>query len=246
MLDVRERPDGICYAIRASDSRGGSLGIHATWRGRSGGCRCSVGLNNEIPAGKRDNMHLQRSGLSVDAGGKWYCIRSQPRHEHIAAANLRRNHQLEVFNPRIRFKRATRRGPVWVTEPLFPSYLFARFELSALLPKVQHAFGVAGVVRFGTFWPAVSDAVIRELLSAVGEEETRIIEDPLPEGGEVQILGGAFDGFRAIVTRVLPARNRVAVLLDFLGRQTMVELDRGAVVAPAEWCAVRGGFAAAV
>jgi transcriptional antiterminator RfaH len=191
-------------------------------------------------------MHLQRSGLSVDTRGNWYCIRSQPRHEHIAAANLRRNHELEVFNPRIRFKRATRRGPVWVTEPLFPRYLFARFELSVMLPKVQHAFGVAGVVRFGPFWPAVSDSVIRELLSVVGEEETRVIEDTLQAGGEVQILGGAFDGFRAIVTRVMPARNRVAVLLDFLGRQTVVELDRGAVTTDAEWCAVRGEYAAAV
>jgi len=191
-------------------------------------------------------MHLQRSGLSGGRQGDWYCIRSQPRHEHIAAANLRRNHELEVFNPRIRFKRATRRGPVWVTEPLFPSYLFARFELSILLPKVQHTFGVAGVVRFGTFWPAVSDSVIQDLLSAVGSEETRVIEDTLPEGGEVQILGGAFDGFRAIVTRVMPARHRVAVLLDFLGRQTILELDRSAVVTEAAWRDVRVDFAEAV
>ena len=28
----------------------------------------------------------------------------------------------------------------------------------------------------------------------------------------------------AIVTRVVPARQRVAVLLEFLGRQTMLEL----------------------
>ena len=199
-----------------------------------------------MTTGTQGHMYLQRSGLAGDTGGRWYCVRSQPRHEHIAAANLRRNHELEVFNPRIRFKRATRRGPVWVTEPLFPRYLFARFELSVMLPKVQHTFGVAGVVRFGAFWPAVSDSVIRELLSAVGEEETRVIEDTLQEGGEVQILGGAFDGFRAIVTRVMPARNRVAVLLDFLGRQTVVELDRGAVTAETEWCAVRGDCAVAV
>jgi len=191
-------------------------------------------------------MHLQRSNLAVDVAAKWYCLRSQPRHEHIAAANLRRHHEIEVFNPRIRFKRVTRRGPVWVTEPLFPRYLFARFELSGLLPKVQHTFGVAGVVRFGTFWPALSDAVIQELVSAVGEEETRVIEDTLQEGGEVQIVGGAFDGFRAIVTRVMPARNRVAVLMDFLGRQAVVELDRGAVATDAEWCALRGNFATAV
>ena len=31
-------------------------------------------------------------------------------------------------------------------------------------------------------------------------------------------------GLQAVVTQVMPARNRVTVLLEFLGRQTAVEL----------------------
>jgi hypothetical protein len=41
-------------------------------------------------------------------------------------------------------------------------------------------------------------------------------------------------GLHALVTRVMPAKQRVAVLLDFLGRQTAVELDRAAVTFVAE------------
>ena len=41
----------------------------------------------------------------------WYCLRSQPKHEHIAAAHLRRLDQVTVFCPRIKFKRSTRQGP---------------------------------------------------------------------------------------------------------------------------------------
>ena len=51
----------------------------------------------------------------------WYCARTKPKHEHIAAATLRRDLGLEVFNPRLRSERATFRGVIKrVTDPLFP------------------------------------------------------------------------------------------------------------------------------
>jgi transcription antitermination factor NusG len=137
---------------------------------------------------------------------------------------------LEVFHPQIRFRRPTRRGPIWVTEPLFPNYLFVRFDWYRLLSGVQHALGVAGVVHFGLFWPTIPDSVIQELRNSVGTDETRVVEQTLEVGTEVLIAGGSFDGFRAVVTRLMPARQRVAVLLDFLGRQSVVELDCNSVV----------------
>src|SRR5260370_42339360 len=78
-----------------------------------------------------------------------FCVRTQPKHEHIAAAHLRNEGGIEVYLPRIRFKRSTRQGPVWFTEALFPNYLFARFALKAALRLVQHARGGPGVGHFG-------------------------------------------------------------------------------------------------
>jgi transcription antitermination factor NusG len=52
-----------------------------------------------------------------------------------------------------------------------------------------------------------------------------VIQKPFQTGDTVQISAGAMCGLEAVVTRVMPARQRVAVLLDFLGRQTTVELD---------------------
>jgi len=154
----------------------------------------------------------------------WYCVLSQPRHEHIATANLRRNHELEVVNPRIRFKRPTVRGPIWVTESLFPNYLFARFHLKSTLETVKHTGGVASVVHFGHFWPIIPNETISELRTLIGEEEVRVIERMLEVGDEVEVAEGAFRGFQGVVTRLMPARERVAVLLEFLGRQTLVEV----------------------
>jgi transcriptional antiterminator RfaH len=160
----------------------------------------------------------------------WFCIRSQPKHEHIAAAHLKKELDIEVYLPRIRFKRSTRQGPVWFTEALFPNYLFARFDLAACLRTVHHARGVRGVVHFGHQWPQIPDAVIEDLRATVGADHVHIIPDDLQPGDTVVISGGAFHDLRAVVTRVMPARARVAVLLEFLGRQTAAELPTAAVV----------------
>ena len=113
-----------------------------------------------------------------------------------------------------------------MTEALFPSYLFARFDWQASLRLVQHSRGVRGVVHFGERWPAIPEAIIRDLQQAVGTEELRTIPETFVPGDEVEITEGAMRGLRAVVTRVLPGRERIAVLMEFLGRQTMVELPR--------------------
>jgi transcriptional antiterminator RfaH len=163
---------------------------------------------------------------SAGDGTLWFCLKSQPKHEHIAAAHLRQTSAVEVFLPRIRFKRATRQGTVWVTEALFPGYLFARFDWQDSLRVVQHSRGVRGVVHFGERWPAIPGETIRELQQAVGEAGLRTIPEQFLPGDEVEITEGAMRGLRAVVTRVLPGRERIAVLMEFLGRQTMIELPR--------------------
>ena len=141
----------------------------------------------------------------------WFCLRSQPKHEHIAAAHLRQFNEITVFLPRVRFKRATRRGAAWVTEALFPGYFFARFDWRSSLRLVRHARGVRGVVHFGERWPAIPDGVIEELRRAIGENELRTIPSEFAPGDAVQIAEGTLCGLRAVVSRALPSRERVAV-----------------------------------
>ena len=163
-------------------------------------------------------------------GALWFCLKSQPKHEHIAAAHLRQNSVVEVFLPRVRFKRATRQGTVWVTEALFPGYLFALFDWQSALRLVQHSRGVRGVVHFGERWPAIPEAVIRELQQAIGTDELHTIPEHFVPGDEVEITEGAMRGLRAVVARVMPGRERIGVLMEFLGRQTMIEMPRHFIV----------------
>jgi len=176
---------------------------------------------------------MREEPLEKSAGtgeGAWFCIRTQPKHEHIAAAHLKNEAGIEVYLPRIRFKRSTRQGPVWFTEALFPNYLFARFDLPSCVRRVHHTRGVRGVVHFGDQWPAVPASAIEELRATVGSEEIHVIPEELRPGDTVQISGGVFHGLSALVTRAMPGRQRVALLLEFLGRQTMVELANESVL----------------
>jgi transcriptional antiterminator RfaH len=160
----------------------------------------------------------------------WYCARTKPKHEHIAAANIRKHLGLEVFHPRLRVDRATRRGVARVIEPLFPCYIFVRCNIADRLNDIQRTNGISSLVHFGDRIPLVADSVIGELQECFEAEEPLMLEDNLSPGDEVVVGEGAFAGMRAFVLRVLPARQRVQVLLDVLGGPTPVEVNREAIV----------------
>jgi transcriptional antiterminator RfaH len=160
----------------------------------------------------------------------WFCVRTLPKHEHIAAAGLRQVEGVEVFLPRIRFRRATKRGAVWFTEALFPGYLFARFDLDTLLRRVRSANGVRGLVQFGEKFATAPAEIVADLRQRTGPEELCVVGNELAVGDAVQISGGALHGLRAVVTQVISSRERVKVLLEFLGRATETEMAQANVV----------------
>ena len=160
----------------------------------------------------------------------WYCLRSQPKHEHIAAAHLRLLEGVTVFCPRIKFKRPTRQGLVSVTEAMFPGYLFARFELAEMHRQVRYAHGVSGIVRFADRYPTIEESALAQLRGHTDATEINELSYDLSEGDQVQIVGGAFGGLEAVVTKVLSAKERVKVLMDFLGRKMEAEVQCSSVL----------------
>jgi transcriptional antiterminator RfaH len=185
------------------------------------------------------------SGAALERAAGWYCVRTKPKHEHIAAANLARQAGLEVFCPRLRVERSTRRGIVRVLEPLFPGYLFVHCVLEDKLDDMRYANGVGSLVNFGGRIPQVPDDVVNTLREYFANEEFPAVRDELLPGAEVVVAEGAFEGMRASVLRVLPARQRVQVLLEILGRPTEVEVERCCVTLEGNSLADRVPFMAA-
>jgi transcription antitermination factor NusG len=155
----------------------------------------------------------------------WYCIQTQPKHEHIACACLKKGGGIEVFNPQLKIHRATTRGPVWFTESAFPGYIFARLNLQTQLDLVSHTAGVTRVVQFNSVYPSVPDQQVEELRALFGDNSQLVMPSQVMTGDTVRILSGAFRDFLAVVQSVHPAKQRVRALLEFLGRMTSLEVD---------------------
>jgi transcriptional antiterminator RfaH len=160
----------------------------------------------------------------------WYCLQAKQKHEHIAAAHLRELRGVKVFCPRIRFRRQSRDRVVWVTEPLFPGYLFACFELGRMHRVIDYARGIRNIVRFGTRYPTIDEATLLELQDYVGDKEIKVMDYQPSPGDYVRIGEGAFVGLEAVVINNLPARARVRVLMEFLGRKMEAEVERGSIL----------------
>lgn len=166
----------------------------------------------------------------IGIGPAWYCLRSQPKHEHIAAAHLRSVGGITVFCPRVRFKRQTRQGLVWVTEAMFPSYLFAYFDLATHHYQVEYGRGMRGIVRFAKRYPTIEDEVLDQLRDHVGANEIKELDYGPSQGDNVRIAHGAFAGLEAVVTHIVPAKERVKVLMDFLGRTVEAEVEYSSIL----------------
>jgi transcription antitermination factor NusG len=154
----------------------------------------------------------------------WFCLKTQTRRELIAAGELRTFPDVEVFCPQLRFRRATVRGAVWFQEAMFPGYLFARFSYPQNGRRVASAHGIRGLVHFGDRIALLSGAEIEPLREQCGTAGLVEINPLLTPGAEVTVTEGPLHGLEAVVTRVLPGRERVCILLSMLGREIESEL----------------------
>jgi transcriptional antiterminator RfaH len=153
----------------------------------------------------------------------WYCVKSQPKRKHIAAAFLRQTPDVEAFCPRVRYRKQTTRGPVWFVEAMFPGYLFARFDYAASHRRVQQGRGISGLVQFGDRFGLLPEDLIAELKARVSESELVEVSQQFVPGQKVEISQGPFQGLEALVTRLVVARDRVEMLIEWMGRSLRAE-----------------------
>jgi transcriptional antiterminator RfaH len=176
-------------------------------------------------------MLLTPAEISLERTNNWwFCLRAQPKREHIAAACLRQNSDVEVFCPRVRFRKHTTRGPVWFVESMFPGYLFARFDYPTIHRRVRQGPGVSGFVQFGNRVALLPDQLINEIKARLGKDELVEIEQGLEPGQNVQITQGPFQGLEALVTRLIAAKDRVEILIEWMGRSLRAEASPGDLV----------------
>ena len=154
---------------------------------------------------------------------EWFCLRTQTKREHIAAAILDRLDEIEVFCPRISQIKKTRTGKKRFVEAMFPGYIFAKFKFRAHSRQVVHSQGITRIVELGER-RIIPKNVIEDLKTSLPED---IIEAPdlsiLP-GAEIEVITGSLKGLNGKVIAQMAAQNRIQILLDFLGRGIKVSI----------------------
>jgi len=169
---------------------------------------------------------------------EWYCVRTQTKREHIAAGHLREIESIEVFCPRLRYRKATRRGKIWWVEPLFPGYLLAKFHFAEMERAVTFCQGVRGLVRFGSEFPHVPASFVDALRDEIrdrsdsDDQESFSVSPIIQVGDEVEIAHGPLQGMHGTIISVAPAAERVKILLEFLGQQHAVDVDLFSLILP--------------
>jgi transcriptional antiterminator RfaH len=154
----------------------------------------------------------------------WYVVNTKTRCEAIACASLER-HGVEVFLPMLRERKVDGGQCLPTTSPLFPRYLFAKFDVSSQLRAVTYARGVKSLVRFGSGPSIVDESIIHAIRSQATNGVIEISEDRFLHGQLVRIQDGPLCGLEAVFEKKLDGTNRVVLLLKAISFQARVILE---------------------
>src|SRR5271170_7915046 len=149
---------------------------------------------------------------------EWYLVRTKPGKERWVRDQLA-TLLPEVFVPLLEARTPRWGKLVWSIAPLFPCYIFARFDLQAHYFDVKYLAGVQGLVSAGNDPLSVPHVVVDEIKRRGVNGVVKIEEKAFGNGERVRVVDGPFRGFEAIFERYLSGAERVAILLSALEAQ---------------------------
>jgi transcriptional antiterminator NusG len=161
---------------------------------------------------------------------RWYALQLRTRWER-STANLLSGKGYQTFFPTYKTLKRGSGGSDEVRKPLFPGYLFCRFNVSDRLP-VLITPGVISVVGTGRTPIPVEDSELEAIQKMVS---TGLQVEPWPYlevGQMVRIQDGALGGVEGVLTSFKGSR-RIVVSISLLRRSVALEIDRS-VVSPVQ------------
>jgi transcriptional antiterminator RfaH len=170
--------------------------------------------------------------MTTSNASRWHVVQTQVHAEQKAAANLVRQ-GYEIYLPRYLKRRRHARRVETVPAPLFPRYLFVAFDvMTARWRSIQSTYGVSHLVCTNQEPATLPERVVADLRSR--EDEKGFVRfDPRPQyapGDKIRVVDGVFSDSLGLFEGMAD-RDRVAILLDLLGRKVRIILDREFVAA---------------
>jgi transcriptional antiterminator RfaH len=147
---------------------------------------------------------------------EWYLVNTKPQKERFVADQLRAIAD-DVFLPLLKAK-----APRWgrmaeSVGPLFPCYVFSRFDLQAKYFDIKYLQGVKGLVSAGNEAIIVPSAIVEEIRGRMVDGVVEIGPKSIAHGERVMVVEGPFKGLEAVFERYLSGAARVAILLSTIG-----------------------------
>jgi transcriptional antiterminator RfaH len=167
-----------------------------------------------------ETVEIDQIGLS-----RWYLAYTKPKQESVALFNLEQQ-GFEAYLPLFKKFKKTEQGPVALFEPMFPRYLLFRpSKPEQSISVVRSTKGIATIVRFG-FEPAqLQDELVHRIRQLEEDRNHATLQElsNLKAGQTVRLKHTALSGIEGLIQSV--SSKRVAVLLEILGRPTVVQLE---------------------
>lgn len=161
---------------------------------------------------------------------QWFVVHTQPSKELLAVEQLRQQ-GFEAYLPRYQKVRRHARKIDTVLSPLFPRYVFVNLDReSDQWRRINGTRGVSYILTNNEQPVFVPDGVIQGLQKQEGIDGALPISSLLmfEKGDKVRIREGSFEGNTAIF-EALDDKERVYLLLNFLGRETKIVIPLYAI-----------------
>lgn len=156
----------------------------------------------------------------------WYGVRTRSNQEKNVAASFE-GKGYECFLPLYRQRRRWSDRMVTTEAPLFPGYVFCRFDYMRRLPVIT-TFGVVSIVGFGSDPAPIPDHEIHAVEKVL---QAGVAAEPHPFlriGQSIRINHGALKGVEGILLQK-KSEWRLVVSVNMLQRSVSVEIDPGCV-----------------
>jgi transcriptional antiterminator RfaH len=167
-----------------------------------------------------------RSDIQADEQ-RWYVIYTNLKQEDRAYENLTA-WGVETLHAKLRVPRYNEftGAPVFITQPLFPRYIFAKFDVYKQLPKVRFTRGVQDVICFGNGPASVDQEIIDIIRERMDENGFIKTNDELKLGDKVVISAGPLRDLMGIFEREIRGTDRISILLTAIEYQGRLEITR--------------------
>lgn len=158
---------------------------------------------------------------------QWYVVHTHVKQEERANENLR-SWGIETLHAKLRTRRYNQftGAPTYLTQPLFPRYLFAKFNAREQLPKIRFTRGVHSIVCFGENPATVDEDIIDIIRARIDETGFVKTNDELKPGDPVVIRAGPLRNLAGIFEREVKGSDRITILLSAIQFQGRLVVDR--------------------